>query len=864
MKQIQAIDIEMASAAIAAPEKDDFESHLDSELEKLDDPTILTKLIHTPADKVEVINGIMDINPSKNGSSVVKAPQEPLTKGETPALPVNKDTRSGKSIPPGDSSEDLPEVLEGNKSTLEECADIPKGVDESEKMPEEPKKGSKGNEEIPKESEEPTKTSVESNEMSVDSKNISVELKHFPEESKEMSEKSKETFEKSKQKSDDLKEISKDSKEKSKNSEKGSEEKSKEISQESKEMSAESRIRHEETPMDEDTKDESLDLKDEDHDDDSPFDPEVESLLKEVSDLVDSDSDSKDETRNIETEPPQNLDDDSRLNEEPSLHSNTDDDTQDSKMDQDTKKVNGDGEDSEGVDDPDCLNDELTNQEPPKADDNAAKTTTTTTTTTANDKEEPPTKEFLDEALQALSGIAQSSRKLLDSDHSVNKRARGSEVEECDGGPQKKAKVDEAHGSDKSSATKSLTKIKKVVKRMSRTDIEDLVTSTMVEVLSGRSEIGKLRQKCDIYDASLEMWKKQAAALEKQCQDLTTVMRKYITEIKNRPQDKINPIKITRSVGLQVVTDKKRIIMNGPPIPTSPKGVGTSPHSVTPRTPSLSRQGSLVTPGVSMNKRTPPVRHPLPQGGHQLNRSILPKTTTPMAAKAPVAPVLRAVPCTSTPMPPLPLPQVPLPQTKPTPASKPGVIDVVDLSDEEDDRAKNQNQLRLVPVNRLQATPTSNAVNGGNRTYPPQVGVQSLLSAAQANSRLVVRQVKHPAPLPTSTSTVITGPGMKASPPKPSLKISKLKTGIVLSWNMARSQAFSDVTFYQIYAYQEGATPPSVSLWKKVGDVKALPLPMACTLTQFQKGHKYHFAVRAMDIHKRVGIFSDPQSIQLT
>lgn len=56
---------------------------------------------------------------------------------------------------------------------------------------------------------------------------------------------------------------------------------------------------------------------------------------------------------------------------------------------------------------------------------------------------------------------------------------------------------------------------------------------------------------------------------------------------------------------------------------------------------------------------------------------------------------------------------------------------------------------------------------------------------------------------------------------------------IQMTWDLTLNAEYEPIDKYQIYAYQETAgIPASVSLWKLVGDVESLDLPMACTLTQ--------------------------------
>lgn len=74
---------------------------------------------------------------------------------------------------------------------------------------------------------------------------------------------------------------------------------------------------------------------------------------------------------------------------------------------------------------------------------------------------------------------------------------------------------------------------------------------------------------------------------------------------------------------------------------------------------------------------------------------------------------------------------------------------------------------------------------------------------------------------------------------------------------------YEKIASYQLYAYRETNAAPSRSMWKKVADLKAEALPMACNLTNFPDKNTYYFAVRSVDVYDRFGAFSDPGNISL-
>uniref|UniRef100_A0A8C6MBE9 Activating transcription factor 7 interacting protein n=1 Tax=Nothobranchius furzeri TaxID=105023 RepID=A0A8C6MBE9_NOTFU len=119
-------------------------------------------------------------------------------------------------------------------------------------------------------------------------------------------------------------------------------------------------------------------------------------------------------------------------------------------------------------------------------------------------------------------------------------------------------------------------------------------------------------------------------------------------------------------------------------------------------------------------------------------------------------------------------------------------------------------------------------------------------------------------PLPSAPAPLRLPPeAEQTSPPQQlQLKLVPGQTGIVLSWSVSETdRSCAAVDSYHLYAFhQDNSNSGSAQQhWKKIGEVNALPLPMACTLTQFQSGSTYYFAVRAKDIYGRFGAFCEPQ-----
>ncbi|XP_028179364.1 nucleolar protein dao-5 [Ostrinia furnacalis] len=419
-----------------------------------------------------------------------------------------------------------------------------------------------------------------------------------------------------------------------------------------------------------------------------------------------------------------------------------------------------------------------------------------------------------------------------------------------------------------------LKSCKKNLADMTRDELEEFCVAKIVESIVDRSNMGEIKRMLKSMSQSIDEYKKKSLMLCKQNRDLQLVLKSIQEEQKKRPGSAITPLKITRSVGMQVLMTEK-----------SQGGKKKPPNSNTTQPPPPTPNRNPRTPTPSLRPQKPASTQPIPVP------RLVPAAANPVA-KSPIAqssPVKPQFPNGARMSP-------PVQKAEKRPHNRVQSV-TVDLTDDEPPakvtpRSSPAPPVRLVsPQNLLASRPQLNqSINSPRKVYIPISGPQGQIRPGQtimlksvpapgprqrcnipnltrAPAPNVVRtrvQTRHPAPLPDAMKQY-QPPNWKALPPAPDLKLSKVENGIVISWKIEGYQvdSYEEIASYQLYAYQETSSPPSTALWKKIGDVKALPLPMACTLTQFMAGFKYYFAVRAVDVRSRLGPFSLPGSILL-
>lgn len=322
--------------------------------------------------------------------------------------------------------------------------------------------------------------------------------------------------------------------------------------------------------------------------------------------------------------------------------------------------------------------------------------------------------------------------------------------------------------------------------KLSRSDLEELLLEKVTDCFLYTSENASLRHRIEKQEKTFETLKARIDTLKKQYNDLDMIHKRVMRDLEDRPGQPIVPVKITRAVGLQVYQPSQTLKRKNEEI------IGNLTKTT---------ELKVTTPDQKRRKVTP-LRAPLTDTQKKAieQKSLIES----QLMKADITKNL----LNST--------SVTLTARKST-----NVSSAIDLTDEDD-------------------TPSSNTVNYNT---PPalvainqRTGQRGFIAKAPATT---VTRILPKMPLLISPAPV-ERPGWKKFPPKPIITILKTaqKNGIVVQWRIDGydSKQHAIIKSYEIYAYEHTSNQTAQNNWRKVGNVSALPLPMAITLTQFSEG----------------------------
>lgn len=464
----------------------------------------------------------------------------------------------------------------------------------------------------------------------------------------------------------------------------------------------------------------------------------------------------------------------------------------------------------------------------------------------------------------------------------------------------------------------SFMKDRNLSEKLTRSDLEQFVMQKICEVIMHKTAAGDMHLTIRKHEQTIDNLRKDVVQLSKQCRDLEIVNKKLLNELKaqtsggNKP---LVPLKITRSVGLQVKLgvniDNKRRLLSAVPSSLSKTGVVqiTSPQKSPRVTPNILKTVTTTAKPASTVKAAPltTTAAPLLTQALQTKRTLSPVVAKRTNTATVVTPPTRQVKVNNATNSVIDLTAEDdkIGKTTTAPNQMGGAFKTIALNSVKTIPLKStgikpgttlpagirvtpgKNGSITLPAGVMTSTPlmyvvqnsalsqgiVTTTAGSGQKVFLNLQPTNGVLTSALNGSAVSVFQKspnatpplkrKHPAPLPVAP-VYRSDTSLKPIPPKPHLTIRKTDNGIILQWKMPYNlDLYEAIASYQLYAYQETPSPPSTEMWRRVGDVKALALPMACTLTQFADKNRYYFAVRSVDVHKRIGPFSDPEEISL-
>ncbi|XP_026539061.1 activating transcription factor 7-interacting protein 2 isoform X2 [Notechis scutatus] len=150
----------------------------------------------------------------------------------------------------------------------------------------------------------------------------------------------------------------------------------------------------------------------------------------------------------------------------------------------------------------------------------------------------------------------------------------------------------------------------------------------------------------------------------------------------------------------------------------------------------------------------------------------------------------------------------------------------------------------------------------GHESRPPE----SLPQPARESPDQVPPRFPHLPPLPSVKPDPAPWEGLQDTPPPQKLELVVAPVnqpkGIALQWTISHvDPRCAPIESFSLFMCLEDVGSGTTSAWKRTSVIKALPLPMACSLSQFPRSVRCYVTMQSRDIHGRHGPFCEVQAV---